>query len=43
MAQDRKPRKKTYALIVNKYMTKESIIYNREKIVSSIIGAGKTG
>ena len=42
MEQDRKPRDKpTHIWSTN--LTKEAKIYNGEKIVSSISGAGKTG
>ena len=41
MEQDRKPRDKPMHLWST--MTKEARIYNGEKIVSSISGAGKTG
>ena len=43
MEQDRKPRDKPMHLLVNSSMTKETRIYNGEKTVSSISGAGKTG
>ena len=40
MEKERKPRNKPYGYLI---FSKEEIIYNREKIVSSINGAGKTG
>ena len=42
MKQDR-VQKQTHTLMVNLYMKKEARIYNGEKTVSSISGAGKTG
>ena len=44
MKQNREPRNKhTHLWSVNLSMTKEARIHNREKIISSMSGAGKTG
>ena len=40
---EERPQKKTHTLMVNKSTTKEARIYNGEKTVSSISGAGNTG
>ena len=42
MEQDRKPRDKPHAHMVTLFFIKEAGIYNGEKTVSSISGAGKT-
>ena len=43
MEQDRRPRDKTYTTMRTLFLTKETRIYNGEKITFSISGAGETG
>ena len=43
MELDRKPRKKTHALMGTLFLTKEAKIYNAARTASSINCSGKTG